>query len=192
LSLFNDIEYSAEDILAQQLLPLEERIYCASKAVAARYARILKSMKRALQEKPLSESRLRHEILGSAGSTRAAEQLRLLERILSISPSVKRLADGKIALYRWIESKDRSAGGRAEAALLHLGRPAHFREISKDIQTLFSISRGAHEHTIHIAVMSSKTFVRVAKGTYGLTVWGPLAKPRRRPNSSDMKTTRAN
>jgi len=181
LLLFNDIECSgkelpAGDMLARHLLEVELEVYCVSKTAARRYTLLLKRIEIALQEKPLSESELRDEILGP----RKSEQLRLMDRILSISPSITHLADGQITLSSWIEIHGRSARGRAEAALLHLGRPAHYREIGKNIRALFKISKGAQEHTVQLSVQSSQTFVRVGKGTYGLKAWGLRAEPRRK------------
>lgn len=181
LSLFNDIECSRGDILARCLLEVEPGVYCVSKTAALGYTRFLKPIELALRERPVSERKLRDEILGKTEKVLTTEKLRLMERMLLISPSVIRLADGKIALSHWIEVQGRSTVGRAEGALLSLGRPAHFREISKTIHTLFKISRGANERTIHNLVMRTrKTFVRVGAGTYGLKVWGFRAKRRRR------------
>jgi len=130
LSLFNDIECPAGDILARRLLEVEPGIYCA-KTVATHCTLLLKLIESALQEKPLSESKLRDEILGQAGSVLTTEQLKLMERMISISPSVIRLADGEVALSRWVKTLGRFRSGQAEAALLHLGRPAHLERSAK-------------------------------------------------------------
>jgi hypothetical protein len=166
LSLLNDIECPTGDILRRHLVEVEPGVYCVRKAVPPRYTLLLKLIKLALQTKPVPERTLRDEILGQVGN----EQLRLMERMLSISPSVIRVAEGEIVLSRWMEAQDRTTSGRAEAALLHLGRPAHLREISENICTLFRISKG--ERAILAAILRTpKTFVRVGAGTYGLKVW---------------------
>jgi hypothetical protein len=190
LLLFNDIECSgkelpAGDMLARHLLEVELEVYCVSRTVARCYTVLLKRTKRALKEKPLSESKLRDEILGRTAKAQETAQWRLMERMLSISPSVIHLPDGKIALSRWIEMKGRSAGGRAEVALLCLEGPAHFREISKYAQKLFKVSSEAYERTTHLALLlTPQTFVRVGKGTYGLKRWGLRAAPGRRKRTT--------
>ena len=179
LELFNDIECPAGDILRLHLLEVEPGVYCV-KSVGPRYTQLLELLESALQQKPVSESRLRDEILGPAGKVLTTEQLMLLQRMLSISPSVIRLANNEIALSRWIDTQGRTTGGRAEAVLLHLGRPAHLREISENVRTLFKISEVITEGAILAAILRTpKTFVRVGPGTYGLKVWAPRVRLRR-------------
>ena len=89
-----------------------------------------------------------------------------MERVLAISPSVIRVEDGQIALSCWMATHSKSASKRAEAVLLHLGRPAHFREINKNIPILFGRSKQVNERTVHNVVhLTRGTFVRVGPGT---------------------------
>jgi hypothetical protein len=180
LSLFNDVECPEGDILTNYLLKVEPGVYCV-KSVAHCYMRLLKLIESTLEEKPVSESKLRDEILGQAGDVVMTEQLKLMRRMLSISPTVIHLGDCEIALSRWIHIHGGSTSRRAEAVLRRLERPAHFREISKNIPILFGSSKEANEGTVHNAVqLTRETFIRVGAGTYGLKVWGLRAKPRRR------------
>jgi Sigma-70, region 4/Bacterial RNA polymerase, alpha chain C terminal domain len=181
LSLFNQVECPGGDILTKYVAEVEPGVYCI-KSVARRYALLLKLMKSALREKPVSESKLRDDILGKVGNVPKTEQLKLMERMLSLSPAVTRTPDGEIALAHWIKIYGQSASRRAEGVLLRLGRPAHFREISNRIPTMFGSSKESKASTVHNALqLSPETFIRVRAGTYGLRVWD-LRSTQRRPD----------
>jgi hypothetical protein len=180
ISLLNDVAHAREGFLAGSLIEVEPGVYCLSKKVASDYRVLVELMKSALQkhQKPISESRLRADMVAQMHGTFPPAESKLTERILSVSPSVTQLRNGRIALSLWTEFQSRNAGGLAEAALRMMGRPAHFREIAEKINAVAVVPKGVNERRVHNAIMRTpQKFVWVGSGTYGLAAWGIKRPP---------------
>jgi hypothetical protein len=179
LSLLNDIAHTREGFLAGSLIEAEPGVYCLSKKVASDYSVLVQLIKSILQkhQKPISEAKLRADMVAQMYHEFPPAELRLTERILSISPSVTRLRTGQIALSPWTEFQSRNASTLAEAALRLIGRPAHFREITEKINASAEVPKGVNERRVHNAIIRTpQKFVWVRSGTYGLAAWG-IARP---------------
>jgi hypothetical protein len=179
LEFLQDVESPGENLLARSLVEAESGVYCADRTTADNYRQGLRAIELALQarEKPLTEGLLLKDIASRVGNSLSPSQSRLVPRILGVSSTVSRLKNGTIALAQWTEFHAHNAPGVAEAALRLLGKPAHFREITEKVASLFGEARALNERTIHQALVTNrKQFVWVKNGTYGLAAWG-LKKP---------------
>ena len=178
LEFLRDIDPSGENPFARSLVEAESGVYCVDRDVADNYQAMFRAMQECLQsrEKPLTEGFLLKQIAPRFGDSISADCTKLASRILDVSPRVARLRNGTVALAQWTECRA-NAAGVAEAALRLLGRPAHFREITEQVGSLFGEARALNERTIHQALVTNrKQFVWVKNGTYGLAAWG-LKKP---------------
>lgn len=174
-----DITGTEANIFASGLIEPEAGVYCVDETAARFYQEMLRLIEESLQsrEKPLTEGLLLKDITSRAGTCLSANQLRLARRVLNVSARVSRLRNGTIALSQWTEFHSHNAASLTEAALRLLGRPAHFREITEKVSSIFGEGGTFNERTIHQALLTNrKAFVWVKHGTYGLAAWG-LKKP---------------
>jgi hypothetical protein len=179
LEFLQDVNSSVDNLLARSLVEAESGVYCVDRSTADTYQEVLRAIESILQsrEKPLTEGLLLKEITSRFGDSLNAPQSRLAPRILGVSSKVSRLRNGTVTLSQWTEFRSHNAPGVAEAALRVLGRPAHFREITEKVGSLFGEARSLNERTIHQALLTNrKQFVWIKNGTYGLAAWG-LKKP---------------
>jgi hypothetical protein len=176
IGLLRDVNAS---LFAQQMVEAESGVYCLDKALATEYRTLLEILQGTLErnQKPLSEQTFYQSLSSDSGRTFSEQQIRLLQRILAVSPSVVRLHNGTIALSKWTKFERRDSANVAAAALRLLGRPAHFRELTQKIGTLFPDLGDINERVLHNALVCHREkFVWVKNGTYGLKDWG-LARP---------------
>jgi hypothetical protein len=160
------------------LIELEQDVYCGDRRVAAAYKAVLEAARRTLREgrRPLAERALCDLIVGQTGG-QLPETGKMLSRILDVSPSIIRLSDSSIAFSHWLSFRRRTAASLAEAALVVLGRPAHFSEIADRIAALYPELGAVSQGSVHNALVARhERFVWVRSGTYGLRVWG-LQRP---------------
>lgn len=175
LSLLRDVNVG---LFTSQLVEAEPGVYSIDLGIAREYAALLKLIERSLEEcdEPLSEQQIAHKIADGPGVPKREHQS-LVKRLLEVSPSLVRLPNDTVALAKWKGFNRRNASSVAEATLLRLAKPAHFREITKKSHTLFPEAGELNERTIHNAIIQTpKTFVWVKNGTYGLSAWG-IKKP---------------
>jgi hypothetical protein len=174
-----DIDSPGESLLARSLIEVEPGVYSVTEDAASNYKPVLRLVELSLQqhEKPLTENALFEEIRSRAGRDLTPGELRIESRVLSISSRVSYLPGGTVTLSEWKQFKEQDAPSVAEAALRLLGRPAHFREITLKVATLFGGKGMQNARTIHNALITKrKSFVWVRPGTYGLAAWG-LKRP---------------
>lgn len=161
------------------MVEAEVGVYSQDKTLATEYRRLLQLLERVLEQsqKPLSELDFYQSLAKDSVVTLTDGQIRLLQRILAVSPTVNRLRNGAIALSKWTEFQRRDVSSVAAAALRLLGRPAHYKELAQKIGTLFPSLAAVNERVLHNALVCHReTFVWVGSGTYGLKAWG-LARP---------------
>lgn len=86
-----------------------------------------------------------------------------------IHPNIITTEDGRVGLERWGKNKS----DLCLFALRKIGTPAHFREITKVVNTLIGSGEVVSEGYVHNIVQSNKEiFAYVDQGTYGLCEWG--------------------
>jgi hypothetical protein len=166
-------------LFASQMVEAESGVYTPGKGLATEYKTLLQLIERVLErcQKPVSEQSFYQSLPIDSGGTFSEEQIHLVQRILAVSPTVVRLHNGTIALSKWTEFQRRDVASVAAAALRLLGRPAHFRELTQKIGTLFPDLGDINERSLHNALVCDREqFVWVKSGTYGLKAWG-LARP---------------
>jgi hypothetical protein len=179
IDFLQDIDSPGENLFASSLIEAESGVYCADGSILNKYQEMLHLVDLSLRarEKPLTEMYLIKEVSSQGGGTLSAEQLGLAHRILTISPKVSRLRNGTIALSEWVDYRKRDVASLSEAALRLLGRPTHFREVAKKVNSLLQEQEAYSEGYIHNALLTREDkFVWVKNGTYGLVKWG-LKKP---------------
>jgi hypothetical protein len=192
ITLLNDA-FPEQSPLTRQLIQLEEDVYCGNRRATVAYRTVLETATRILQERggPLGQQVLSESIVKQTGGE-PAQAGEMLSRILEVSPSVVRLKDSSVALSRWSAFRRRTGASLAEAALLALKRPAHFREIADKIAALYPEVGQINQRYIHgQLVMRQDVFVWVKSGTYGLKIWGlqrpPWIKDKLRELLSDSR-----
>jgi DNA-directed RNA polymerase alpha subunit len=94
-----------------------------------------------------------------------------VDRVMHVSPQFTCLRNDMVALSRWPAYKRHTIGGLCVEALNKIGRPAHFSEIAKIVETLDPAGREVNERTVHQELVRNReTFVYVKRGTYGLAM----------------------
>lgn len=86
----------------------------------------------------------------------------------------RRLAtmDGRWGLTSWPVVNPVSISDKISLVLHRQGRPMHFAEIAKQVQSMRSSKRIVSWRSVHNELVRSSGFVVVARGTYGLRAWG--------------------
>lgn len=163
------------DLLVQNLFQVEEGVYCTEEKLVDVYEFLLRRVVAVLTQRarPTTRPTLYHE--ASQGLTTSL-QTDLLNRVVAVSPSLVRFRKGMVALAAWPAMRRRNAANMAELALQMAKRPLHFREIAEHIKKSFP-DVVIDVRTVHNAIISSKKFVWVKPGTYGLATWGLKTNP---------------
>jgi RNA polymerase sigma factor (sigma-70 family) len=172
--------FGEANLLGKALTEIEAGVYCTERGLVATYQEILNGLEKILisRDKPLTESFLMKELASHTESPLSHKQLHFAHRVLEVSPTLSRLRNGTIALSRWTAFDAHSAVSAAEAVLKTLGRPAHFREITREAVSLFGEVKVWNESTIANALIANrKLFVWQKSGTYGLATWGLKQPP---------------
>jgi len=179
LGLIQDLYSPGENFLSHLLTEAEEGIYCLHPERTNDYKAILHAIVEVLERhrQPVMEAKLFDELLAREVTRSVPHGADLARRVLKISPSLARLTGGTLVLSRWSAFRRRDLASSAEAALMVLGRPAHFTEIAHRISTLYPGLREVDQRTVHNRLVARRDkFVWVRNGTYGLKAWG-LRRP---------------
>lgn len=91
---------------------------------------------------------------------------------LAISRNIGKNSFGQVGLTSWPEIKPRGVRDKAFLVLKRDGKPKHFREITKLINSAGFSDRKANVQTVHNELIKDKRFVLVGRGMYGLADWG--------------------
>jgi len=179
VTFLQDLDAPGQSLFPRYLIEAEPGVYCVEKGVAAECKVLLELIESTLQrhQKPLSEQRLYDDLASRSAEPLTSRQIAKIGRLVAVSPSVMRLRNGTIAFSEWTEFRRRDSTSLVEATLRLLGRPAHFREITQKIGSLFRDAGSVNERTIHNSIIrDQRKFVWVKSGTYGLAAWG-LKRP---------------
>lgn len=94
----------------------------------------------------------------------------IMKRWLSISKKIGRNALGDWGMTHSSNIKTKGVRDYAFLVIRKHGSPIHFRDVAKQIETLFS--KKAHVATTHNELIKDKRFVLVGRGLYALAEWG--------------------
>jgi len=84
---------------------------------------------------------------------------------LEISKKISQNDEGLYGLKDWPEINPRGVKNKAYFVLKKLGRPLHFKEITRSIE-------GALVQTVHNELIKDSRFILVGRGIYALKEWG--------------------
>jgi hypothetical protein len=177
--LLRDIGHSVYNLLFEDLIEVEEGVYCAKPSRAAEYTYVRELVREVLEghKTPVFEQQLAEDVCERSrlGPNKVVPALVL--RVLELSASVVRLRSGAVTLAEWPSVAKRDVTALAEAALTASRSPAHFRDVTRKIHTMFPELRKVDERNVHNRLISRPDkFVWVKAGTYGLAAWG-LKRP---------------
>ncbi len=91
---------------------------------------------------------------------------------LNLAKNISKSIFGEVGLVGWPNVKPRGVRDKAFLVLKRDGKPKHFREITKLINTANFSNRKANVQTVHNELIKDKRFVLIGRGTYGLAEWG--------------------
>lgn len=94
---------------------------------------------------------------------------------LAVAKDVRRNVFGKWGLIEWSDIKPRGTREKAHLVLKMAGKPLHFREIARLIDShglQRNSKRQSHPQTVHNELIKDKRFVLVGRGVYALSEWG--------------------
>ncbi|MDI6602747.1 MAG: sigma factor-like helix-turn-helix DNA-binding protein [Patescibacteria group bacterium] len=105
------------------------------------------------------------EKLRKIGRPLSLKELGVLGSYLEISKKILQNADGLYGLKDWPEINPRGVKDKAYLVFKKLGKPLHFKEITKFIE-------GSLSQTVHNELIKDPRFVLVGRGIYALKEWG--------------------
>lgn len=97
---------------------------------------------------------------------------KILESYLELSKEIVANVYGEYGLREWPEIMPRSMKERAYLILKRMGKPLHFRDITKLINEHSLSMRPAYEATVHNDLIKDDRFVLCGRGEYALREWG--------------------
>ena len=97
---------------------------------------------------------------------------KILLSYLKISYQVEQNILGKWGLRHWPNISPKRMGDKIYLILTKVGRPLHFTEIAKEINTAIFDKKIAYPPTIHNELILDERYVLVGRGIYALKEWG--------------------
>lgn len=97
---------------------------------------------------------------------------RHLSTYLTISKSVGKNIFNEVGLVSWPEIRPKGVRDKAYLVLKKEGKPKHFSEIAKMINTAGFQGKKANVQTVHNELIKDGRFVLVGRGMYALSEWG--------------------
>src|SRR3989344_1207740 len=91
---------------------------------------------------------------------------------INLSKEINKNIFGEVGLVSWPSVKPRGVRDKAYLVVKRDGKPKHFRDIAKLINSTGFSNRKANVQTVHNELIKDSRFVLVGRGTYGLTEWG--------------------
>lgn len=91
---------------------------------------------------------------------------------LGVSKNVAKNNFGQVGLVNWPDIKPRGVKDKAYLVLKKDGKPQHFRDITKLINSSDFTGSRANVQTVHNELIKDSRFVLVGRGLYGLSEWG--------------------
>lgn len=99
-------------------------------------------------------------------------------RILQVAPSLQTDDKGLCGLSEWQYMRPKTLGDMIVRALVDIGKPAHFTQITMRINEKFSPQAPLNPRNVHARLLhGQETFVWQSSGVYGLTAWGLKKAP---------------
>ncbi|MFA5871331.1 MAG: sigma factor-like helix-turn-helix DNA-binding protein [Parcubacteria group bacterium] len=95
-----------------------------------------------------------------------------LESFLEVSKKFGRNVFGDWGKAKWPLIKPRGVREKATLVLQKIGKPLHFKEVSRLIEEYKLSLKKVHPQTVHNELIRDKRFVLVGRGTYALREWG--------------------
>ncbi|MBD3359950.1 MAG: hypothetical protein GF365_04565 [Candidatus Buchananbacteria bacterium] len=103
---------------------------------------------------------------------RQAEDLAILEALLSIRQDLNRNILGQWGVYHWNTIKPKRMTDKAYLVMLRENRPLHFEELAELINQANFDRKKAHPATVHNELILDDKYVLVGRGIYALREWG--------------------
>jgi DNA-directed RNA polymerase alpha subunit len=101
-----------------------------------------------------------------------------VQRILQVAPSLQTDDKGLCGLSEWQYMRPKTLGDMIVRALVDIGKPAHFTQITMRINEKFSPQAPLNLRNVHARLLyGQETFVWQSSGVYGLTAWGLKKAP---------------
>ncbi|EKE16247.1 MAG: RNA polymerase sigma factor [uncultured bacterium] len=91
---------------------------------------------------------------------------------LSVSLEVKKNIFGKWGISKSSEITPKGTRDKAYLVLKESGKPMHFKDIAKKIDSYGLNKRKTHPQTVHNELIKDEKFVLVGRGIYALSQWG--------------------
>lgn len=89
-----------------------------------------------------------------------------------VSKKIEKNIYGEYGLADWPEIQPRGARERAYLVLKKIGKPIHFMELSKAVNSSGFSEKTNHFQTIHNELIKDPKFVLIGRGVYALKEWG--------------------
>jgi len=99
-------------------------------------------------------------------------------RILQVAPSLQTDDKGLCGLSQWRYMRPKTLGDMIVRALVEIGKPAHFTQLTMHINEKFSPQAPLSPRNVHARLLyGQETFVWQSSGVYGLSAWGLKKAP---------------
>jgi len=99
-------------------------------------------------------------------------------RILQVAPSLQTDDKGLCGLSQWRYMRPKTLGDMIVRALVEIGKPAHFTQLTMHINEKFSPQAPLSPRNVHARLLyGQESFVWQSSGVYGLSAWGLKKAP---------------
>lgn len=96
----------------------------------------------------------------------------VVETYLAASKMIRQNPYGEYGCAGWPTITPRGVKDKAYVVLAKSGKPMHFQDVTRSINTIGWSKRRAHPQTVHNELIKDPRFVLVGRGLYALAEWG--------------------
>ncbi len=140
-------------------------------AIASALKELIESYGKPLHLEDLSSQFQSHKYYNYI-KEKQAEDLAILEALLSIRQDLNRNILGQWGAYHWNTIKPKRMTDKAYLVMLRENRPLHFEELAELINQANFDRKKAHPATVHNELILDDKYVLVGRGIYALREWG--------------------
>lgn len=123
--------------------------------------------------KPLAQEQL-YNVIGTNAQQILGQKPsdEIITNYLSLAKGIKRNPYGDYGLSEWPMIIPRAVRDKAYLVLYKEGKPMHFRDVARQINSIEWGRRKSHPQTVHNELIKDPRFVLVGRGLYALAEWG--------------------
>jgi hypothetical protein len=177
--LFTRALLDGRSIYEARFIKIRDAVLALTEEIGRVYLNVLQFIERHLDhvKKPLPLSALL-ESCQTDSASRWPVETQMLQRFVTISPSLRRDDEGFVGLAEWTYTNPKTVQDMIVRALIDIGKPAHFTQIAMRVNQGFSRQQPMKPRNVHARLLhDEETFVWQSSGVYGLSAWGLKRAP---------------